>query len=177
MPTLCVTTWYLEMDARPLRAPRSAPRGMHLARVPHPSVPFVRFLYETIGREWLWIDRRRMPDTELAAIVGDPAVETFVAYADGAPVGWFELDRRMPGQCELAYFGLFPEWIGRGAGAWLLDEAIERAWEPGPHRVWVHTCSLDHARALSTYERAGFVRYDEAVFEIDDPRPLPVTPR
>jgi GNAT superfamily N-acetyltransferase len=82
------------------------------------------------------------------------------------------------GEVELAYFGLVPECIGRGLGGWLLDVAIDRAWSMrGTRRLWVHTCSLDHPRALGQYERAGFVRIAERRDVIWDPRPLPIVPR
>lgn len=72
---------------------------------------------------------------------------------------------------ELAYFGLIPEFIGRGLGWYFLHWAIERAWFQGAGRLWVHTCNLDHPRALMTYQRAGFVPYRHEDSEIDDPRP------
>lgn len=72
---------------------------------------------------------------------------------------------------ELAYFGLVPDFIGRGLGWYLLHWAVERAWFQGCERLWVHTCNLDHPRALMTYQRAGFVPYRQESSEIDDPRP------
>lgn len=175
---LRVTTWSLEMRVPPSAPPRRAPELVELLHAPAPPLHFYRYLYETVGREWLWVDRRRQSDDALSAIVHDPRVEVWVAYARGAPAGFFELDRRAAREVELAYFGLVPEAIGRGLGPWLLDAAIARAWsEPGVERVWVHTCSLDHPAALRTYERAGFVVFDVREHEQDDPRPLPVRPR
>jgi GNAT superfamily N-acetyltransferase len=63
------------------------------------------------------------------------------------------------GQVELAYFGLLPSFIGRGLGTELLAAAIDRAWQLRPGRVWVHTCTLDHPRALQTYQSRGFEIY------------------
>lgn len=177
VPTLRVTTWSLEMRAPPARPPRSAPPGASMARALRPPLHFYRYLYETVGREWLWVDRRQMNDEDLAAIVHDPRVEVWVAWQDGCPAGFAELDRRVPAEVELAYFGLMPERIGQGIGPWLLEVVLRRAWELGPARVWVHTCSLDHPAARRTYERAGFVTFEVREHEIDDPRPLPVRPR
>ena len=176
-----VTTWYLEMKSRPaLRQP--APPGATLTEVRAPSAHFYRYLYETVGAPWLWVERRRMPDEELLSILLDPDVHLYVAYVDGAPAGYFELDARALGpvtfSVELAYFGLVPDRIGQGLGGWLIGSAIEAAWSlPSVERVWVHTCSLDHPRALSNYEKAGFVRYDQRIELIWDPRPLPISPR
>lgn len=175
-----ITTWYLEMRERPpdLRGAGAATADARVEHAPAPPLHFYRYLYETVGAPWLWSDRRRMSDEELASHVHDPHVEVWVAQRRGAPIGYFELDRRIEGETELAYFGLVPEAIGQGLGAWLLERALERAWsDAATRRVWVHTCSLDHPRALSTYERAGFVRYAESATEIWDPRPLPISPR
>jgi GNAT superfamily N-acetyltransferase len=57
---------------------------------------------------------------------------------------------------EIAYFGLLPEFMGRGWGKYLLSEAARQAWRAGATRVWLHTCTLDHPAALPNYLRRGF---------------------
>ena len=42
--------------------------------------------------------------------------------------GYYELRRDTEGGVEIAYFGLLPEFIGRGLGGALLTSAIEEAW-------------------------------------------------
>jgi GNAT superfamily N-acetyltransferase len=83
-------------------------------------------------------------------------VETWAAYVDGAPAGYFELQERPNGTVNLALFGLLPWAIGQGLGAWLLTRAIERAWELGPQTVTVNTCSMDGPHALANYQARGF---------------------
>jgi hypothetical protein len=46
----------------------------------------------------------------------------------GWPQGFFMLDWRDAGLCDLAYFGLVPQAIGRGLGWWLLQCAILTGW-------------------------------------------------
>jgi len=88
------------------------------------------------------------------------------------PAGYAELDRRQPLEVELAYFGLMPEFIGRGLGGFMLNWTVHRAWSSEPRRVWLHTCTLDHPQALAVYQKAGFEIYQrEQKFE-DDPRAL-----
>ena len=170
MSVVLVTTWYLEMRARPAPRRPETPPGVTLARDAAPTARGYRFLYDTVGDPWYWVDRRKMSDAELLAVIRRPGVEIHVArHAEGL-VGYFELDHDVPGECQLAYFGLAPAWIGRGVGGWLLDRAVQAAWEGDVRRVTVHTCSLDHPRALATYERAGFVRYDEAFADFDTDR-------
>ena len=57
---------------------------------------------------------------------------------------------------EIAYFGLLPEFIGKGYGKALLQDAIGKAWQAGGNRVWLHTCTLDHLQALNNYLARGF---------------------
>ena len=75
----------------------------------------------------------------------------------GWPHGFFVLDARAPATCDLAYFGLVAEAMGRGLGTFLLKTAIHMAWDrTGVERVTVNTNSLDHPRALPLYQKAGF---------------------
>ncbi len=97
----------------------------------------------------------------LEAIIQDPRVDVFVLYVDGAPAGYFELDRRPEPDIDLAYFGIMPEFTGRRLGPYLLAQAIEAAWRHEPRRLTVNTCTLDHPKALPLYQRFGFRTYDK----------------
>lgn len=155
-----VTITYMQMFARPRGLSVAAPEdGLAIVQAVPPTISFYRYLYDTVGGGWEWRDRRLMSDAQLGAIVRHPLVETHVLYAAGTPAGYAELDRRQADEIELAYFGLMPEFIGRGLGKFLLNWAIDRAWSYGPKRFWVHTCTLDHPRALPNYLGAGFEPY------------------
>jgi GNAT superfamily N-acetyltransferase len=168
-----VTIVYLEMWTRPDPRPRPAPRpDARVVRAELPTVSFYRYLYDQVGGPWLWYERKLMSDERLAAIVQDPAVEVQVLHVGGVPAGYAELDCRAAGEIEIAYFGLVPEFIGQGLGAYFLAWAVNRAWDLGPRRVWVHTCSLDHRRALGSYRAAGFSEYARETVRIADPRAL-----
>ena len=173
-----MTVTYLEMTERPLLPQVLHPAGMTVAllRAHKPPLPFYRFLYNTVGEDWLWYERRLMADAELARIIGDEAVEIYVLYADGAPAGFAELDRRARGEIELAYFGIMPFFIGRGLGRYLLAWAIEQAWSYEPGRFRVNTCTLDHPKALPLYQQLGFKPYKQEHKVIDDPRVTGVLP-
>src|SRR5436190_1302538 len=94
-----------------------------------------------------------------------------------APAGYFELDAAPASETELCYFGLIPEFIGRGFGPFLLQAAIDRAWERPIGRLWVHTRTFDHPKALGHYQRAGFVVYARRELRFEDPRLLGYLPR
>jgi GNAT superfamily N-acetyltransferase len=152
---------YLEMSEPPAHAPLPPPRaGLEVRHAVRPTVGFYRYLYDAIGRDWLWYERTLLNDAQLAATIHDPKVEVNVLWADGVPAGLAELDSREPPDVELAYFGILPEFIGQGLGRYLLDWAVHRAWRSRPRRFWVHTCDLDHPRALGVYQKAGFRVYD-----------------
>ena len=143
-----------------------------LEHVTVPTLAFYRFLYDTVGEEWLWGDRRRMADADLAAIIGDIRVEVHVLYADGQPAGYLELDRRFPPDLEVGYLGVMAHAIGRGYGRFLIRAAIAKAYAYGAERLWLHTCDLDHPKALGFYKANGFVPYKEAIEVVPDPRAL-----
>ncbi len=173
-----VAITYLEMTERP-RLPQvlhPAETTIALLRAHNPPVPFYRFLYDTVGEPWLWYERRVMAEADLARILEDERVEVYVLYAEGAPAGFAELDRRQGTEIELAYFGMMPHFIGRGLGRYLLAWAIERAWSYEPRRLWVNTCNLDHPKALPLYQQLGFKPYKQEKKVIDDPRVTGVIP-
>ena len=169
---------YLEMTARPARPPVPPPAGrLALMRAERCTTAFYRFLYNTVGEPWLWFERRLWSDERLAAWVEKAAIEIFVLHVGGVPAGFYELDHGEPSDIELAYFGLMPEFIGRGYGAYLLRAAVDAAWQRNPRRLWVHTCTYDHPRALGAYQRAGFVVYRREPVIFDDPRLSGALPR
>jgi GNAT superfamily N-acetyltransferase len=120
---------------------------------------FNRFLYVLVGREWTWTSKLVWSDAQWVEYAESNSLRTFPAYYDGSPAGYFELSRSPENEVELAAFGLAPKFIGRGFGGSLLSTAIEKSWEMEPSRVWLHTCELDHPRALGNYLARGFSVY------------------
>ena len=169
---------YLEMRERPSGPAVPAPIGKHaLMRATDCTVSFYRYLYETVGTQWLWYERRLWEDAALAAEIKKPTTEIFVLYVGGAPAGYFELDAAPPRETELRYFGLIPDFIGRRFGPFLLRAAIDRAWLRPVERLWVHTRLFDHPKALGHYQRAGFVVYARRNLRFEDPRLAGLLPR
>jgi ribosomal protein S18 acetylase RimI-like enzyme len=171
-PDLEVVVTYLEMPERPSEPPLPAPRGQKIAllRALDPPLAFYRYLYDRVGEPWLWYERRAMDDETLGRIIGDQRVEIYVLYVEGVPAGFAELDRRGRSDINFAYFGLCPEFIGRGLGPYLLTAAIDIAWSYEPKRLTVDTCTLDHYKALALYQRHGFRPYRQEPRTIADPR-------
>ncbi len=158
-----VMTVYLEMRRNTVPNLPKAPAGCVIRRWRLPPLPAYRSLFTTVGGRWGWSGRLIMAEEELKALIHAGTTEVFRLRCDGQTAGFIELDRRDPGQTEIAYFGLLPEFIGRGLGKYLLDWTIHRAWHASPERVWLHTCAYDHPAALAVYRKAGFTAYDEKI--------------
>jgi GNAT superfamily N-acetyltransferase len=156
---VCYTVTWLEMDARPTRPHAPAPGniGTSILRADDPPVWYFLALYDAVGRDHAWDDLHDEAEDKLQVMLHDPAVSMYTLMAAGWPHGFFLLDWRQAGIASLAYFGLVPQALGRGLGAFLLDTAIQTAWErPGVRKMIVNTCTLDHPRALQRYQRHGF---------------------
>jgi GNAT superfamily N-acetyltransferase len=166
MDTILVTRSYLQLPSR------MALRGVPLAENfsiehAHPCpIPFFRYLYTEVGRDYRWRDRLSWTDEQCAAHLANPGVSIWVLYGHGAPGGYFELNAQHDGSIEIAYFGLMRAYIGRGLGKQLLTAAAERAWSLGASRVWLHTCTLDYEAALPNYLARGFEKVREEEYEI-----------
>ena len=122
---------------------------------------FWRFLYTEVGREYHWVDRLPWTDDEIRAYLDDPAVSLWLMTVGGAPPATSSCGATTTAAIEIVYFGLLPEFTGRGLGGHLLTAAVERAWAHGADRVWLHTCTLDHPAALPNYLRRGFTVVQE----------------
>jgi ribosomal protein S18 acetylase RimI-like enzyme len=166
MPTVAVTRTYLEMT-RPgeLLAARLDDPTVSLDRAFECPVSFFRYLYAEVGRSYHWVDRLPWSDEQLRARLADPDVTLWLLRVKGSPAGYFELEHHDDGSVEIAYFGLLPEFLGRGLGKHLLTAAVESSWSLGAARVWLHTCTLDDPAALPNYRKRGFLPYKEEVYE------------
>jgi GNAT superfamily N-acetyltransferase len=172
MPTVQVVRTYLEMrspdDLRPALVPEDAPR---LERIEGCPGSFFRYLYAEVGRAYHWTDRLRWSDEQVSAHLVNPDISLWLLSSSGAPAGYFELRRHEDDSVEVAYFGLLPEFVGRGWGGHLLTLAAREAWALGPERVWLHTCTLDHPAALPNYLKRGFRPVREESYTAEAPSP------
>ena len=163
-----ITVTYLEMRSDPRNHTPAPADHIALLRAVEPPVSFYRYLYDAVGRQHVWVDRKRMSDDDLRSVIHDPGVEVYVLYRNGWPAGYSELDFRKFPEVELAYMGLTPEAVGQGLGKFLLTRSIAIAWAREPERVIVQTCTLDHPAALPLYQKSGFVAYARKHATIQD---------
>ncbi len=168
---------HLQMFQRPPARSERSEASWVLREVDHAAVDRYRALFRRIGEDWLWSSRLEMSDNGLRTLLGDPLYDACVFEAEGQEEGLAELDYRVTGECEISFFGLTPAMVGRGAGRWMMDRMLERAWAQPIRRLWVHTCSLDHPGALDFYIRSGFVPFRRQIEVMDDPRLTGLLPR
>jgi GNAT superfamily N-acetyltransferase len=170
VPRVEVLRTYLELShpdqLKP--APCPDPRA-RVERVVDCPPSFFRYLYTEVGRRYHWVDREEWSDEDHAARLADPDVSLHLLSVAGAPAGYFELERHDDGAVEVAYFGLLPEFLGRGLGKYLLFRAASEAFALGASRVWLHTCTLDNEAALPNYLARGFRKVREETYAADLP--------
>ena len=155
-----VTISYLEMLGASELKP-AAETDLEIIEAERPSPELSRFLYTAVGGDWTWVDRLGWPYEKWLAYLDRPELRTWVGYCSGTPAGYFELESQAEGNVEIAIFGVLPAFAGHGHGGHLLTRAITEAWEMKAKRVWVHTCSFDHPRAIRNYVARGFKVYQE----------------
>ena len=165
-----IHVWHVEI-VNPVPVP-ATDRAYRLELVSSPTPEFARYLYLTVGADWLWYMRLSWNRWQWQSRMENPDVELWVAFVEGCPAGYFELERQPGDSTEICYFGLTPESIGRGLGRTLLEDAIARATAIGGKRVWLHTCSLDHENALANYQARGFEVFKEEDVIDDVPRSI-----
>ncbi|WP_119389390.1 GNAT family N-acetyltransferase [Taklimakanibacter lacteus] len=161
---------FLEMKSRPGMLPQIQADDLSIRQWQDPDPAAYRALFRTVGEAWLWQSRLFMADERLQGIFRNPDVEIYRLFRAEAVAGLLELDFTSPGECELSFFGLVPQEIGKGAGRFLMTQAIRRAWARPIKRFWVHTCTFDHPAAIGFYRRSGFTPYDVQVEVHPDPR-------
>src|SRR6267143_105324 len=166
--TVEVTRTYLEMrDPSELQAARNDDLRIRIEQLQDCSPSLFRHLYVAVGKNYHWIDRLLWTDEEIAAHLAQSEISLWLMTYDETPAGYFELRRCEDGSTEIAYFGLLPEFIGRGLGKHLLTCATEQAWADGANRVWLHTCTLDDPAAMPNYLKRGFLPFKSEKYSID----------
>ena len=103
-----------------------------------------------------------MNNTDLQKLLDDENNEIYYAFYQGKFCGYFELDCHSP-DIELVYFGLKPDFIGKGLGKQLMQAVFRATAAHNYKRLWLHTCEFDSPQALDFYLKSGFHIFDEKV--------------
>ena len=148
---------FLEINSvKNLNRSKSPGSNFKISEVKPPDFQLNKFFYKQIGKNHRWIDRLVWEDKKWIEYVENPNVKTFILKDDNNLVGYYETIRSLYNDhTEIAYFGILEEYYGKKCGGYLLSEAINKLFEEGISRVWLHTCSLDHKNAIKNYLARG----------------------
>ena len=164
---------YLEMKSPPTKCFSQASfsgRKVEIANWNKPNVETYRFLYNTVGAAWTWIERRLLNDNQLLDTITKTNVEIYLIRVDSVVAGFSEIVwSQNHERSEIKYFGLMPEFIGLGLGRYFLSSIINKAWRDSTQRVAVNTCDLDHPKALDLYISCGFEIIKTELENLPDP--------
>ena len=159
-----VTIHYLELlESDAFHPKTSSLEGTTVLHAQIPSPELQRFLYRAVGGEYHWTDKMNWSRSQW--LEASQRWELHILYVEGTIAGYFDLEPQGDAGVEIAYFGLLPDFAGKGLGAHLLTAAVTRARALGATRVHVNTCSLDGPQALRNYEARGFRVHKTEVLE------------
>lgn len=154
-----MATTFLEMNsADELRGKTLEDPDFRIAEMTVKQWGVNRFLYDYVGKDWGWTNKTGWTEAQWREYAEAGGVRTWLGLKGASIVGYFELHEE-GGDLEIVYFGITPEFIGKGYGGHLLSECVRVAWSLKPRRLWLHTCELDHHAALPNYVARGFKIY------------------
>ncbi|MDY8108373.1 GNAT family N-acetyltransferase [Fulvimarina sp. 2208YS6-2-32] len=165
------------MDAPLPEAGIDARAGWTIRRVEAPRLDDYLDLYRRIGASHLWYGRLTQTEAEVAAYLAAETTAIFTLEVDGAAEGIMDLDFSAPGVCELVYFGVTPGLTGSGAARFMMAHVLSFVGQSGTDKLWLHTNTIDHPRAMAFYRRSGFVPVSQHLELADDPRRTGLYPR
>ena len=147
--------YYLEMHKKPEVKTDEVPNAT-FSKVASPitTEEYLKY-YTTVGEKYNWNDRVLMNKATLYSKINDQKTEIFVYSIEENIAGFAEFIREKE-YTEILYFGLFPDYIGKGFGKHFLQKVIQEAWSNNPEWIQLNTCELDHPNALSVYQKCGF---------------------
>ncbi len=149
-----IERYYLEINSiEDLNSKQFSDQNFTLTEENNYKFNLNKFFYKQIGKKHQWVDRLVWQDKNWMDYVSNKNLKTFILQKKEDLIGYFELIFNN-NDCEIAYFGILEEYIGRGYGGFLLSEAIKIGFK-NANRIWVHTCSLDHANAIENYKSRG----------------------
>ena len=153
---------YLEMnDAPKFDWPKNLKYKLSILLAENFPSWYFLFFYKQVGKKYLWTDWLEKSKEEIDQFVNDKQVLLYTLIKDGLPCGFYMLDYRKKEVCDISFFGLVEEAIGKGLGKYLLKTAILTAWDRRKiKKLTVNTCSLDHKSAIYLYQKHGFKAVD-----------------
>ena len=118
---------YLEINSiKDLKEKNFKSETYNVSLVSPPDFQINKFFYKQVGKKHRWLERLEWNDQKWITYVESEKVETYVLKDKENLVGYFELINQFDKkECEIGYFGVLPEFVGKKYGGFLLSEAIK----------------------------------------------------
>jgi hypothetical protein len=139
------TVTYLAMDAP---FPKSGdavtwPPGTQFLSLDQMPLDDYRKLYDSVGRDWHWVNRRHLTDAQLAGIIHHPATQIRVLHRGPKPIGFVELNMKQFPEVEIVFIGLVRLEIGLGLGQLMVPPSKKAS------ACWPNGSSFKPARSIT----------------------------
>lgn len=155
---------HLDMTSPDELVPASpAPREIRLREVGASEPDTVQDVHDRMSGPYYWRSLAWTKEQWLDCLNAD-GVRTWLADVDGEPMGLVQLHLHPGAEVEFDFFGVVPEFVGKGYGGQLLTIATRLAWQLRPidvdentiRRVWLKTSVHDNEYAKKNYEARGY---------------------
>ena len=114
------------------------------------------YLYNKVGKDFKWWYCNYMDTQELTDYLDINNNKTFYTLLDnGEPSGFAIVKYDDSWDCNLEYFGLMPQSMGKGLGTKFLLDVMQQT-RLTRKNMWLYTTSLDGSAALPNYQKCGF---------------------
>jgi len=160
LPVIKSKVTYLEMTSYP-RLSDVDLKNFDIRYISNPEYDFYMNLYRDVGRDYIWNYRPGQSRQEVTDLINSKQNELYVLYENDNPVGMAEIDVTDANSIEIIHFGQIPKLINQGIGRKFFNNILVEVWNKNPERVWLATCGLDHPKAISFYQNAGFEIFKE----------------
>ena len=163
-----IDRYYLEISSiEQLKEKKKPIKNLKIELINPENFELNKFFYKQIGKNYQWVDRLVWSNFTWHKYTSNKNLRTYILKENEDLAGYFELiHNKESNDCEIAYFGILEEYQNKKLGSYLLSEAIKKSFQNNIHRVWVHTCSLDHKNALNNYVSRGMKIFKTEILNI-----------
>ena len=124
---------YLEIKSLKELVEKTKPlNDLYIEKANPPDFQLNKFFYKEVGKKHRWTDRLIWSDKKWIEYLEDTRVNTYILKSNKDLIGYFEqIFYKDELDCEIAYFGILEEYIGKNLGGYLLSEAIKISFSIG----------------------------------------------
>ena len=159
-----IKSWvkYLEMKENPkIDDTDFNLKGTSLQLQDNLSVDNYLNLYKKVGRHYIWNYRPSQSKEKVQEIISNTTTRIYFFIKNDDTIGFSEVGCSDAQNIEIVHFGLLQSQINKGLGKELFKALLKDLWALSPDRIYLSTCGLDHEKAVTFYQNAGFSIFKE----------------